>query len=92
MTRVQSVSARVGRWVPVVCRAVAVSLTAYPPARKFLQYSDRVERFAAWGFPLPELAVLLSGVVEVVAIVSDLVGLVVSNTDTKQEQRPEVGR
>jgi hypothetical protein len=24
--------------------------------------------------------------------VSDLVGLVVSNTDTKQEQRPEVGR
>jgi uncharacterized membrane protein YphA (DoxX/SURF4 family) len=108
-----------------------------------------VEQFAAWGFPLPELAVLLSGVVEVVAIVSlafgiagrlgaftlgatmvvalltagpnifiglvfascivvtifgtgpysywdptasDLVGLVVSNTDTKQEQRPEVGR
>lgn len=75
MTRPQSVSATVGRWLPAVCRGVAVSLTAYPAARKFLQYGGRVEQFAAWGFPLPELAVLFSGVVEVVAIVSLAFGI-----------------
>lgn len=75
MTRAQSVSATVGRWLPAVSRAVAVSLTAYPAARKFLQYADRVEQFTAWGFPLPEAAVLFSGVVEVVAIVSLAFGI-----------------
>lgn len=68
-------SAKLGRWLPVVCRAVAVLLTAYPAARKFLQYSDRVEQFAAWGFPLAEFAVLLSGVVEIVAILSLAFGI-----------------
>lgn len=63
MRRAQSVSAKVRRWLPVVCRSIAVSLTAYPAARKFLLYAGRVEQLAVWGFPLPELAVLLSGVV-----------------------------
>lgn len=70
MTGVRSASDGASRWVPVLCRAVAVALTAYPVARKFLQYSDRVSQFETWGFPFPELAVPFSGVVEIVALVT----------------------
>ncbi len=75
MTGVRSASAGAGRWVPVLCRAVAVALTAYPAARKFLRYSDRVSQFETWGFPVPELAVPFSGVVEIVDIVSLAFGI-----------------
>lgn len=75
MTRVRSASDGASRWIPVLCRAAAVALTAYPAARKFLQYSDRVSQFETWGFPFPELAVPFSGVVEVVAIASLAFGI-----------------
>lgn len=75
MTRLHRASGRVARWIPLFCRLIAAMLTTYPAARKFVAYTDRVEQFAVWGVPYPELAVPLSGVVEVVAIVSLVLGI-----------------
>lgn len=70
-----AVSDRLSGWALVLCRVVAVTLTAYPAARKFLEYSDRVAQFREWGVPVPELAVPLSGVIEIVAIISLALGV-----------------
>lgn len=64
-----------GRWLPVVLRVIAVTITAYPAVRKFTEYSARVEAFTAYGMPWPELAVPLTGVVELVAIALIAVGV-----------------
>jgi len=60
---------RLARWLPVLLRVLVVTVTAYPALRKFLEYSYRVEQFRAYGMPWPELAVPVTGVVELVAIV-----------------------
>ena len=60
---------RLARWLPVLLRVLVVTATAYPALRKFLEYSYRVEQFRAYGMPWPELAVPVTGVVELVAIV-----------------------
>lgn len=70
MPDLQAGSERFGRWLPVFLRVVVVTVTAYPALRKFLEYSYRVEQFRAYGMPWPELAVPVTGVVELVAIVS----------------------
>jgi len=62
-------------WLPVLFRVVAVTVTVYPAVRKFVEYSPRVERFAAYGMPWPEATVPLTGVVELVAIESIGAGL-----------------
>lgn len=56
------------RWLPFVLRAVTVLVTAYPAVRKFTEYGRRIEAFRTYGLPWPELAVPLTGVVELVAI------------------------
>lgn len=61
-------SGSVGRWLPVLLRVVAVTLTAYPAVRKFLEYSYRVQQFASYGIPWPEVAVPVTGLIELVAI------------------------
>ena len=63
---------RLARWLPVLLRVLVVTVTAYPALRKFLEYSYRVEQFRAYGMPWPELAVPVTGVVELVAIVLKL--------------------
>jgi uncharacterized membrane protein YphA (DoxX/SURF4 family) len=65
----------IARWLPVVLRVIAVTVTLYPAVRKFLEYSYRVQRFASYGIPFPELAVPLSGVVELLAIGSLTIGV-----------------
>lgn len=65
----------IARWFPVVLRVVAVTVTLYPAVRKFLEYSYRVQRFASYGIPFPELAVPLSGIVELLAVGSLTVGV-----------------
>jgi uncharacterized membrane protein YphA (DoxX/SURF4 family) len=67
-------SGRVRQWLPLVFRAVAVLVALYPAVRKFTAYGARVDAFAAYGVPWPELAVLLTGVIELVAIVSITAG------------------
>jgi len=66
----RQVVGRFGRWLPVVLRAVAVAVTLYPALRKFLEYSYRVQQFASYGIPAPELAVPLTGAIEIAAICS----------------------
>lgn len=68
-------SGLIGRWLPVIFRLIAVTVTAYPAVRKFLEYSYRVEQFAMYGIPWPEVAVPLTGVIELVAIALIAVGL-----------------
>jgi len=63
------------RWLPLVLRAVAVTTAAYPAVQKFLEYSSQVSQFAAWGVPVPAVAVPLSGVAELFAIVSLAFGI-----------------
>lgn len=75
MSSNRPLSGLLGRWLPVVLRVIAVTLTAYPAVRKFTEYSARVEAFTGYGIPWPELAVPLTGVVELVAIVLIAVGL-----------------
>lgn len=75
MSDTRSSTRQVGRWLPVVLRIVAVTITLYPALRKFLEYSSRVQQFRAYGMPWPELAVPLSGVVELLAIVSIAAGI-----------------
>jgi uncharacterized membrane protein YphA (DoxX/SURF4 family) len=50
-------------------------VTAYPAVRKFTQYGYRVEEFAAYGIPWPELAVPVTGAIELVAIALLTVGI-----------------
>lgn len=70
MTATDAIQGRLGRWLPIVLRVVAVTITLYPALRKFLEYSYRVQQFRGYGLPWPELAVPLTGVVELLAIVS----------------------
>jgi uncharacterized membrane protein YphA (DoxX/SURF4 family) len=63
------------RFPPVIFRVLAVTITLYPAIRKFSEYSYRVSQFEAYGIPLPGLAVPVTGVVELVAIVSIGVGV-----------------
>jgi putative oxidoreductase len=65
----------VGDILPLVCRAVVVLIVAVPAARKFYAYSDRVAQFDAWGIPLPEVAVLAAGTVQVIALLTILLGV-----------------
>lgn len=54
----------------VLLRVVAVTVTLYPAARKFLEYPYRVAKFEAYGFPYPEVAVPVTGVIEILAVVA----------------------
>lgn len=75
MSSPRPVRDRVARWLPVVLRVIAVTITAYPAVRKFLEYSYRVNQFASYGMPWPEVAVPVTGVIELLAIVSIGVGI-----------------
>lgn len=55
--------------VAVLLRVVVVTLTLYPALRKFFEYSSRVEQFYTYGMPWPEVAVPVTGIIEVGAIV-----------------------
>lgn len=63
-----SLSGSLGQRLPVILRVLVVTVTAYPAVRKFLEYSYRVEQFAAYGIPWPEVTVPLTGLIELVAI------------------------
>lgn len=65
----------VTRWLPLVLRVLAVAIAAYPAVQKFLAYSSQVSQFAAWGVPWPAVAVPLSGIAELVAVVSLAFGI-----------------
>ncbi|MFC7325919.1 DoxX family protein [Halorubrum rutilum] len=69
MRSVNALDKRFRRLLPVILRVLAVTITLYPAVRKFSEYSYRVTQFEAYGIPLPGLAVLVTGVVEFVAIV-----------------------
>lgn len=73
MTGGDTATGPVRRWLPVLLRVLAVVLTSYPAVRKFVEYAARVDAFETYGMPWPELAVPVTGVIELVAIV--LVGL-----------------
>ena len=70
MSETRQLSEGITRWLPVVLRVVAVTVTVWPAIRKFTQYMYRVQEFASYGVPFPELAVPVSGAVELFAVVS----------------------
>lgn len=70
MSETRQLSDSIARWLPVVLRVIAVTVTVWPAVRKFTQYSYRVQEFASYGVPFPELAVPVSGAVELFAVVS----------------------
>lgn len=70
MKSVNALKRHVGRFLPGILRALAVTITLYPAVRKFTEYSYRVTQFETYGIPWPELAVPVTGVIELVAIVS----------------------
>lgn len=70
-----SLPEHLGRRLPIIFRVIVVTVTAYPAVRKFLEYSYRVEQFAAYGIPWPEVTVPLTGLIELVAIALIAVGI-----------------
>lgn len=55
-------------WLPVLLRVAVVGLVARPAVSKFVSRSTSVAFFTRLGIPSPELMVLVSGVVEVLAV------------------------
>lgn len=70
MSGTRSMTGQISRWLPALLRVVVVTITLYPALRKFLEYAYRVQAFRAYGVPWPELTVPLSGMIELLAIVS----------------------
>jgi uncharacterized membrane protein YphA (DoxX/SURF4 family) len=70
MRSANALNRQIRRVFLVILRALAVTITLYPAIRKFVEYSYRVTQFETYGIPWPELAVPVTGVIELVAIVS----------------------
>jgi uncharacterized membrane protein YphA (DoxX/SURF4 family) len=70
MSKTRQLADSITRWLPVVLRVVAVTVTVWPAIRKFTQYSYQVQEFASYGVPFPEIAVPVSGAVELFAVIS----------------------
>lgn len=64
----------VHEWLPVGLRALAVVLVAPPAVSKFLAYEMHVAQFEMWGVPMPAVSVLVAGVIELLAVVSFVLG------------------
>lgn len=75
MSSNRPLSGLLGQCLRVIFRVVVVTVTAYPAVRKFLEYPSRVEQFATYGIPWPEVAVPVTGVIELVAIALIAVGI-----------------
>lgn len=75
MSSLRSVVGIPGQMVRLLLRVLAVTVTLHPAARKFFEYSYRVEEFSSYGMPFPELAVPVTGVIEILAIVSIALGI-----------------
>ena len=65
----------VGNGLPVLARVAAVGITTFPALRKFMQYPERVAQFEVWGLPWPEVAVLVAGSVQILALATIALGL-----------------
>lgn len=70
MSTARSLPVRAGRWLPVLFRVLAVTITLYPAIRKFTEYSYRVSEFQSYGMPWPALTVPVTGGIELIAIIS----------------------
>ena len=55
-------------WLPLVARAAAVIGVAGPMSQKFLDYSGQVAFFTSLGIPQPGVMVIISGLVELAAL------------------------
>jgi uncharacterized membrane protein YphA (DoxX/SURF4 family) len=75
MSSLRAVAREPGQLVRLLFRVVAVTVTIYPAFRKFFEYSYRVGEFESYGMPFPELAVPVTGVIEIVAMVSIALGI-----------------
>jgi len=75
MSGLRTVADRMRPMASILMRVVAVTITLYPAIRKFTEYARRVSEFRSYGLPWPELAVPLTGVVEIVAIISIGLGI-----------------
>lgn len=73
MSDAQNSPSRARPLASILMRVVAVTITLYPAVRKFTEYSHRVGEFRSYGLPWPELAVPLTGIIELVAIVVAIV-------------------
>jgi uncharacterized membrane protein YphA (DoxX/SURF4 family) len=62
-------------WLPVFCRAVVVFVVTIPALGKFIQYTHWVAQFDSGGILWPELAVPVTAVLQICAILSLLSGI-----------------
>ena len=62
-------------WVLTTLRLVLAALVAKPALSKFVTYSDSVAFFDAYGIPMPEVMVIVAGLLEVTAVVMLLFGI-----------------
>lgn len=62
-------------WLPIVFRVVVALILTPAAVLKFVNYGEEVAAFASYGIPVPEVAVPLVGVVELVAAVSIGLGI-----------------
>ncbi len=60
-------------WLPLVARAAALIGVAGPMSQKFLDYSGQVAFFTSLGIPQPGVMVIISGLVELAALL--MIGL-----------------
>lgn len=63
------------RWVPLVLRATVVAMVLPAGLIKLVRYDARLAVFAELGVPVPELIVLIVGVVELLTAVAILLGV-----------------
>ncbi len=66
----------IGRWLPLVFRALVVWQLAWPALSKFALYGVRVEHFRHdYGIPFPAVLVPVVGAFEVAMVVAALLGV-----------------
>ncbi|WP_049972747.1 DoxX family protein [Haladaptatus cibarius] len=71
----QSLHQLTPNWLLTGLRLVLVALIAKPALSKFVTYSDSVAFFDAYGIPFPAVMVIVTGLLEVAAVVMLLFGI-----------------
>ena len=65
----------VTKWLPVLARIVVVAAVAGPMSEKFLNYPGQVAFFTRLGIPQPGIMVIVSGLVELAAMIMLALGV-----------------
>lgn len=73
--RIQALRQAIPEWVHIGLRLVLVALVTKPALSKFVTHENSVTFFDAIGMPAPQLMVIITGIIEVGAVLLLLVGV-----------------